>query len=33
VLNEKYLIMDDLLREATEIFTRGFKNIAIAVLY
>ena len=32
-LNEKYLIMDKLLREATEIFTRGFKNIAIAVLY
>ena len=32
-LNEKYLIMDDLLREATEIFTRGFKNIAVAVLY
>jgi len=32
-LNEKYLIMDDLLREATELFTRGFKSIAIAFLY
>jgi len=32
-LNEKYLIMDKLLREASELFTRGFKSILIAFLY
>jgi len=33
VLNAKWFIMDELLREAADMFIRGFKSIVIAVLY